>query len=668
MFSNLFLKSLGAFMVTSFGFSPMAPVVNVDLTLPERPLVEVEGVQRFASCSQLKGQIAKADDYFGRGMMDDMFAMPMAVKNEAAPAPGSGAQTAPDTAQEYSETNVQVEGVDEADIVKMDGTYVYHLSKNRIMISQVLPADSARLVGQIEMDDDVHASDLYVDGDKLMVMGRKYMDHFYPMPLAGDAAESIVPYPYGGNVSIAQIWDIADRSEPTKVRTVEFDGSLSSSRMIDGNVYLVMSSWSRWHSLDGLPKEEGLVPAYRDSDKSGEFEPMVRCGNVGYFDPEPSREYLTVASVPMHGKGEVEREVILGSSETVYASLENLYVAKRDWQVRPFYDSMIPEDRERTNIYKFNLDEGEVNFAKQGHVPGHLLNQFSLDEHNGYLRVATTKGEVWRTGADSTNNVYILDGEMNPAGSIEGIAPGERIYSMRFMGDKGYMVTFKKVDPFFVLDLKNPKDPKILGKLKIPGYSDYLHPMDENHIIGVGKETVEAEEGDFAWYQGIKMAVFDVTDVTNPKELHKIIIGDRGTESEALHNHKAFMYSPSKQLLALPIRLAELSDEVKADPYNDGNEYGDFTFQGAFVYKLTVAGGFEELGRITHHEDNQAALKSGWYYGDYDADIDRVAYMDNTFLTLSDSGIQMHQLYDLQKQGQVDYPNADEPGYRDVWE
>ncbi|MDF1496471.1 MAG: beta-propeller domain-containing protein [Patescibacteria group bacterium] len=674
MFTSLFLKSLGALMVTAFGMSPMAPVVNIDLKMPSKPLVQAEGVQRFESCSVLKDQIVKADEEDSYIVMEDMVAMPM-MKNSAPisdSVPSSAAQMAPEASGDYSQTNVQVEGVDEADILKMDGTYVYHLSKNRIMISQILPTESAKLVGEIDMDENVNASDFYIDDNRLMVMGHTYNDNIYPMPLVRDIAYEFAPHMRGGSVSIAQIWDISDRSKPSKVRTVEFDGSLSSSRMIDGNVYLVMNSWSPWFGFDIMPEDKDLIPAYRDSSVSTSFEPMVRCGNVGYFDPEPSREYLTVASVPMHGTGEVQREVILGASETVYASLDNLYVARQDWQYRPFYDSMIPEDREKTNIYKFNLSGGKIEFAKQGSVPGHLLNQFSLDEHNSYLRVATTKGQVWRTGADSTNNVYILTSNMDPAGKIEGIAPGESIYSMRFMGDRGYMVTFKKIDPFFVLDLKDPQNPSILGKLKIPGYSDYLHPMDENHIIGIGKDTVEAgedpwsgEQADFAWYQGIKMAVFDVTDVTNPKELHKVIIGDRGTESEALHNHKAFLYSPSKQLLSFPVRIAELDESVKTDPNREGNEYGDFTFQGAIVYRLTVESGFEELGKITHHKDDQAMMKSGWYYGNYDEDINRVAYMDDSFLTLSNAGIQMHHLYDLTKQGAVDYPSTDEPEYRD---
>ncbi|MBU2567005.1 beta-propeller domain-containing protein [Patescibacteria group bacterium] len=673
MFSSFLLKTFTGIVITTFGLSPTAPPKVNPLTPPD----QIVGVERFTTCKVLKEQIAKADSQ-REYIMEDMIGVPMMQKSAplaAMPTADSSAGAVPNSATDYSQTNVQVDGVDEADILKMDGTYVYHLSKNKIMISQILPADSAKLVGQIDMDENVNANDFYIDGDRLMVMGQTYNDNIYPMPLVDDIIYEFAPHAWGGSVAIAQLWDISDRVKPYKVRTVEFDGSLSSSRMIDGDVYLVMNSWSPWRTLDMIPQAKDLVPAYRDSSVSPDFKPMVGCGDVGYFDPQPTREYLTVASVPMNGQGEVQREVILGSSETVYASLDNLYVARQQWDVRPFYDSMIPEDREKTNIYKFNLDEGKIEFKKQGSVPGHLLNQFSLDEYNDYLRVATTKGQVSRSGADSTNNVYILDNDLKPTGNIEGIAPGEKIYSMRFMGNRGYMVTFKKVDPFFVLDLKDPQNPSILGKLKIPGYSDYLHPMDENHVIGVGKDTVEAGEdpwsggqAGFAWYQGIKMAVFDVTDVTNPKELWKTEIGDRGTESEALHNHKAFLYSPSKQLLALPVRVAELDDEVKADSNREGNEYGEFTFQGAYVYRLTVENGFELLGKITHHVDDQAMLKSGWYYGNYDEDINRVAYMDDSFITLSNSGIQLHHLYDLTKQGEIDYPDADEPGYRDIWE
>ena len=202
----------------------------------------------------------------------------------------------------------------------------------------------------------------------------------------------------------------------------------------------------------------------------------------------------------------------------------------------------------------------------------------------------------------------------------------------------------------FVIDLANPSNPNVLGKLKIPGYSDYLHPFDENHIIGIGKDTVEAEENlkdqrnlDFAWYQGIKMAVFDVSDVENPIELHKIIIGDRGTNSEALHNHKAFLFDREKNLLVIPITLAEIKGEKTSD-----NQHGEYTFQGAYVFDLTLKNGFQLQGKVSHYDDDQAYKKSGYYFSG-DASIRRSLYIDNILYTLSDSRLQLNDLDSLER-------------------
>ena len=184
-----------------------------------------------------------------------------------------------------------------------------------------------------------------------------------------------------------------------------------------------------------------------------------------------------------------------------------------------------------------------------------------MDENNGFFRIATTTGEIWRTDSlTSKNNVYILDEALQLTGKVEDIAPGEKIYSVRFMGDRGYMVTFKNVDPFFVLNLKNPASPKILGALKIPGFSDYLHTYDDNHIIGFGKETVELSQngGTNAYYQGLKLAVFDVTDVSHPVEMFKTIIGDRGTDSEVLRNHKTLLFDKEKGILSFRLPLWRL--------------------------------------------------------------------------------------------------------------
>ena len=277
-----------------------------------------------------------------------------------------------------------------------------------------------------------------------------------------------------------------------------------------------------------------------------------------------------------------------------------------------------------------------------------------MDEHDGFFRIATTVGNVWGQDVKSSSNVYILDGDLNRVSEIEEIAPGEQIYSARFMGGKAYLVTFKKIDPFFTLDLSDPYNPKILGKLKIPGYSDYLHPYDENHIIGIGKDTVEALDSlkesrnlDFAWYQGLKIALFDVSDFENPKEVAKIIIGDRGTDSPALYDHKAFLFDREKELLVIPVNFFEISDEIK-EQYDDytGSMYGEFTFQGAFVYQLNLENGFEYKGRITHLDDEDI-LKSGYYGYWGSSSISRSLYIDDVLYTISNNMIKMNNLETL---------------------
>jgi uncharacterized secreted protein with C-terminal beta-propeller domain len=209
------------------------------------------------------------------------------------------------------------------------------------------------------------------------------------------------------------------------------------------------------------------------------------------------------------------------------------------------------------------------------------------------------------------------------------------------MGDRLYMVTFKKIDPFFVIDMADHKFPKILGKLKIPGYSDYLHPYDENHILGFGKETVEPTEWeeenwggfDFEWFQGMKVALFDVTDVENPVEKFKIVIGDRGTESPLLYDHKALLFDRARNLLAFPVKIAELSEEAK-DPDDPQNIYGDYVFQGAHVYNVDLENGFDLQAQISHYDEDEVAMKSGSYWFG-EKDIERVLYLDDYLYTVS---------------------------------
>jgi uncharacterized secreted protein with C-terminal beta-propeller domain len=271
-----------------------------------------------------------------------------------------------------------------------------------------------------------------------------------------------------------------------------------------------------------------------------------------------------------------------------------------------------------------------------------------MDEYNGFFRIATTAGSVW--SGNSSNNIYILNENLSIVGKIENIAPGERIYSARFMGNRAYLVTFKKVDPFFTIDLSDPYNPEILGKLKIPGYSDYLHPYDEDHIIGIGKETVEAMEGDFAWYQGLKIALFNVSNPEQPVEMAKVVIGDRGTDSPVLHDHKALLFDREKEIFIIPVTVYEISDEIKAKQNYTGNMYGEFTFQGAYVYKISLENGFEYVGRITHM-DNESNETYYYWYSPYF--INRCLYIDNVLYTISDKMVKMNDIETLNELGNI---------------
>ncbi|MEK6821085.1 MAG: beta-propeller domain-containing protein, partial [archaeon] len=241
------------------------------------------------------------------------------------------------------------------------------------------------------------------------------------------------------------------------------------------------------------------------------------------------------------------------------------------------------------------------------------------------------------------NGVYVLNDDMETVGVLDDLAPGETIYSARFMGERAYLVTFKQVDPLFVIDLSDPTDPTVLGKLKIPGYSNYLHPLDETHLIGIGKDAVVSKD-EIAYTLGMKLSLFDVSDVENPIELHSVSIGARGTDSYALQDPKAFLFDAEKELMVLPIYLYE--ENPVEDPYQgDWPAYGIPSYQGAFVYHVSVEDGFVERGKITHIS-KEVDLKSGYYY-DYDYQVKRSLFIDNVLYTISNKIIKAHDLDSL---------------------
>lgn len=518
------------------------------------------------------------------------------------------------TEVDYSRTNIQVEGVDEADIVKIDGKYIYVVSGNKVVIIDAYPAENARVLSEIEAGG--YPTELFVNGNKLAVLGWT-------------------------NV---KVYDISDRENPLLTRDVSFDGYYFDSRMIGSYVYVIINSPAIYREAENIK-----LPCI-SSNGDGKTVPATE---IYYFENlnDHSYEFTTIMAInAQDDEEEITSETfLLGTTHNIFVSTNNIYITYTDYPVFPLrgWSNQISEEiLEKTTIHKISIADGTIEYKSWGEALGRVLNQFSMDEYQGYFRIATTTGEVWGGGAQ--NHVYVLDENLNTVGRLEGIAPGERIYSARFMGGRAYLVTFKKIDPLFVIDLNDPRNPTVLGELKIPGYSDYLHPYDETHLIGVGKEAVDM--GSFAWYQGVKIALFDVSDPENPIEISKYVIGDRGTDSYALSDHKALLFSRSKNLLVIPILLAEINEEQ----YPGGvppNAYGEYTWQGAYVFDISLADGLVLKGRITHSE-NDAQLGWGWYYSS--RSVKRSLYIDNVLYTISDGLVKMNNLEDLSEISEIE--------------
>lgn len=581
---------------------------------------------------------------------------PMMEKQSAEPLHGGAVPT---EATDFSTTNVQVEGVDEADVIKTDGEYIYYAKKNKIWIVKASPADDMKIVSVIDFPEAAgygygfQPLEIYVDGDDLIAIGTTWRMYL------------VNGVPNYQNMTRAYVYDISDRSSPKNVREVESEGEYLSSRKIDKSVYMISSSWI--HQVVQIGTYP--IPMFRDTAVSDEYR-NVSYSHMYYFPDFQTNNYLFITGFELDKPGQASTlESYLGAGQTVYASPENMYITMTEYassQPRSLSGSLgrsvvvtaktvlAPPPVTRTvnapvtAIYKFALDSGKVTYDGKQTVPGRTLNQFSMDEHDGHFRIATTTQDEHDT---EINGLYILDPNLKLTGKIDDIAPDERIYSARFMGNRAYIVTFKLVDPLFVIDLSDPAHPTVLGALKIPGYSDYLHPYDENHLIGFGKDTVEAKG--VALNQGMKMSLFDVTDVTDPKEKFVVSIGDRGTDSPLLYNHKALLFDKSRDLLAFPINVAERSERQKnsKDEYAAW-EYGEFKFQGAYVYHLDLENGFQFRGGITHM-NRQDILRAGTYSWNDEKAVERIIRIGENLFTASPDMIQSTAIKDLKDIGSV---------------
>lgn len=524
--------------------------------------------------------------------------------------------------EEFSKTNVQVEGVDEADIVKTDGNFIYYLTNSELTITDV---NNVKLASKVEFDNkEFSPQEIFLKDNKIVVIGitnRKVEKK--------NIANTEEYYPTNETYTTAKIYNIEDRTNPKLERTIELEGYYLSSRMIGDNVYLISNKniyayLCNYYKATQLDEEE-FKPKYVDT-ATGESIKSINFDCIYYIPEFEDTNYLNIAAFNITNNEPASINSYLGAGNQMYASSTNLYITKTKYN----YDD---ETDINTEIYKFNLKDATCTFSKTGEVPGSVLNQFSMDENNGYFRIATTDSTSWDSESN-TNNLYVLNENLEIVGKVEGLAPGERIYSVRFMGNRAYMVTFVQTDPLFVIDLSDPTNPTVLGELKIPGYSTYLHPYDENHLIGFGENTkvVNYGYGDQVVTDGMKIALFDVTDPNNPTEMYSVNIGGKGTYSELLYNHKALLFSKEKNIIAFPISIT-------------GEDY-EVTFQGAIVYGLSLENGFEEKGRITNIEND-----INKYYPRNS--IQRIIYINDTLYTLSRNLIKATDMNTMEPKGSI---------------
>lgn len=579
------------------------------------------------------------------------------------------------TATDYSQTNVQVAGVDEPDFVKNDGRYIYIISGNSLVIVDAYPAQSAKIISETEITDNV--KEIFVAGDRLVLFSTGTADTpVRPVEERAGTMEKIAimpPYYRTSPVTYATIYDISDRKSPDVLREYSIDGDYVDARMIRGTVYMLTRE-------NVYPNDDIVVPAVRESNR------VVVKPDVYYFD-NPEREYVfsTVTALDVASGAEKDAKTFLiGSGNILYVSQNAMYVSYQKWHnvYRTMVDGpaiavsaektsapsgsaasapILWEDFNRlseqqkqdviadmksgeqeairkrevdqttTVIHKIAINNANIAYVARGEVSGYLKNQFAMDEYAGNLRVATTS-DVWTSrGQYDYNNVFVFDEGMKTIGSLTHIAEQEKIYATRFIGDRLYMVTFKRIDPFFVIDLSSPEHPKILGKLKIPGYSDYLHPYDRTHIIGIGKETATNDWGGVST-RGLKLALFDVSDVEHPKQIDKVEIGDSGTDSAVLYDHKAFLFDKGKNLLVIPVRQVTSVPVIQKPGYYDNQQR---IWYGAYVFGVTPDTGFVLRGTVEH-----GSAEGGYYwYGSSANEVKRSLYIENDLYTISSTKI-----------------------------
>lgn len=557
----------------------------------------------------------------------------------------------PKAAESASGTNNQVVGVDEADIVKTDGRYVY-LSMNGAL--RIVEALNPKVISVTKMAGDVR--EMFIEGDRAVIYtasgnrGRP-CTYAYDCQFAGD-----------GTATRITVFDISDRAAPKQMRQIDFSGSLMAARRIGHTIHTVVAdndaqaaNYDTWpEDMDTCGNKEDVVRKkfaqlkFQNEQKIRQnvWFPTIKeknvetpmCGGLMETTIKDGQAFTTVSSFDMFDdKTPAVTATIQTRPGAVFASANTLYLsvvhqktgAKNKWY------SFYPSINEVSEIHAFRIGETPkaTKYMGSGVVPGHVLNQFAMDEWYGYLRIATSVGRVPDPRVHSVLSVLApgQNGNLVRVGAIDNIAPGEDIRSVRFDEDRGYVVTFKKTDPLFVMDLYDPAKPAILGELKIPGFSTYMHRIDPDHLLSIGFDA--NDHGDFAYFDGVILQMFDVSKPTDPQLIHKEKIGTRGSSSEAATNHLAFNYFGDRGLLAIPMTICEGG--------SDGVYGTSLAFSGLLVYNVDLDKGFTKLGGVDH---GKRGANCGTWWSQANSLVKRSVFLDDLVYSIATDRLKVQKM------------------------
>lgn len=553
--------------------------------------------------------------------------------------------------KDYSTTNIQVENVDEADIVKTDGDYIYSISEDNVIITDVKDPKQPKVVATIKSEDDDIPEDIILYKDKLVVISTK-----------GNQTQR---YYYNDRMNtVVKIYNITSREKPVLTKSYEMYEPYYTSRCIDNVLYVISSG--------NLRKEDDeIVVGYNEDN----MEKEMSIDKIKYLKDVKTTKQTLISTVDLNNEtADIKLDSYLMNISNAYVSENAIYLLNQKYNndskipmkllfgfkgvfgLEDYYE-MDSESGYYTEIYKFDIKEN-VEYKAKTKVKGKTINQYSLDEKDNHLRIALYDNDGSR--------VAIFDEDLKQIGISDNVAKGEKMYSSRFIGDKVYFVTYKTIDPLFVMDLSNETKPKVLGKLKIPGYSTYLHPYDENHIIGIGMETKEIINRNSngkvisttAKVVEMKMALFDVSNVNSPVQISSVVIGDSRTTSAILTNPKALLFSKEKSLIAIPVNNYSQDFEVTSSNnyetmINNYTKYSKpYNAEGYFVYNINVQDGFKLKGVITHEKTNAT-----YYYSN--SKLLRGLYIDNNLYTVSETMIKVNELDSLKAVGELKLKNIE---------